>query len=84
MPFFERFRWCLQLNDYDLSSAADGAVTEWLDAMAQLPAAQLASPDAARFTAALLEHRSLDFFDFVPFTACQLHPQLEEHLSQQQ
>lgn len=50
------------------------------DTMSQLPACKLASPDAGLFAAAVREHQSLDFFDFVPFTAAQLHPQLKVHL----
>jgi len=48
------------------------------DAMSQLDACKLASPDAGLFSTALKQHSSLDFFDFVPYTACQLHPQLQE------
>mgnify|MGYP001807538001 CR=1 FL=1 len=48
------------------------------DAMAELPACKLASPDQGLFAAALQQHESLDFFDYVPYTATQLHPHLEQ------
>jgi hypothetical protein len=51
------------------------------DAMSQLSACKLASPDAGLFAAAVKDHQSLDFFDFVPFAAAQLHPQLKSQLS---
>jgi hypothetical protein len=50
------------------------------DVMSQLPACKLASPDAGLFASVVKEHQSLDFFDFVPFTATQLHPQLRSQL----
>jgi hypothetical protein len=46
--------------------------------MAELPACKLASPDQGLFAAALQQHESLDFFDYVPYTATQLHPHLEQ------
>lgn len=53
----------------------------WLlqEAMAQLPACKLASPDPVLFAAALKQHQSLDFFDYVPYTATQLHPHLDQY-----
>lgn len=49
------------------------------DALARLPACQLASPDPVMFKAVLKQHQSLDFFDYVPYTAAQLHPHLEQY-----
>lgn len=49
------------------------------DACQQLHAFQMASPDPILFSASVKQHSSLDFFDYVPYTACQVHPQLEEH-----
>lgn len=79
MPFLERFRLCLQLGqEVDFAKVQGGTIGAWLDAMSQLDACKLASPDAGLFSTALKQHSSLDFFDFVPYTACQLHPQLQE------
>jgi hypothetical protein len=43
------------------------------DTMRNLPICQMSSPDPGLFKAALKQHRSLDFFDYIPYPALGLH-----------
>eukprot|EP00208_Stichococcus_sp_RCC1054_P003822 CAMPEP_0206140884 /NCGR_PEP_ID=MMETSP1473-20131121/11004_1 /ASSEMBLY_ACC=CAM_ASM_001109 /TAXON_ID=1461547 /ORGANISM="Stichococcus sp, Strain RCC1054" /LENGTH=253 /DNA_ID=CAMNT_0053535217 /DNA_START=226 /DNA_END=988 /DNA_ORIENTATION=+ len=72
-PFAQRFsiacpEWC----GMDMRAAAGGNIGRWLDAMQARPAVSAASPDPAKFLAAMKKHMSLDFFDYETYTAAQL------------
>eukprot|EP00879_Flechtneria_rotunda_P032221 GHRR01035391.1.p1 GENE.GHRR01035391.1~~GHRR01035391.1.p1 ORF type:complete len:224 (+),score=70.70 GHRR01035391.1:62-733(+) len=80
-PFFERFQVALQLSEgYDIFNCYAGAIGQWMSSMRKLDCCASASPNLVLFAEALKQHQSLDFFDYVPYTAYQLHPHLRKYV----
>jgi hypothetical protein len=73
-PFLKRYAVAQPLTGYDVDAALGGSIGRWLAAMRARSSCATSSADDAQLLQAYHQHRSLDFFDFETYTACQLHP----------
>ena len=51
-------------------------IGQWIDVMQQRPSCQIAAANPDLFLQAVEEHKTIDFFDYATYNACDLHPHL--------
>ena len=76
-PFAERFHLMMpHFSGLHMCALGPPEVTGWVRAMQQRSTSQTAAAEPNAFLRAVKEHQSLDFFDYVPYHARDLHPHL--------
>ena len=80
-PFLKRFSVAFPefCGGYDVCDVLGGGVGMWLRAVEARPAAAVTTANDDLLLKALRRHKSLDFFDYDSYLACDLHPHNEKY-----
>jgi len=76
-PFAERFQLLLShFFGLDMRELGPPQIGQWIDVMQQRLLCQIAAANPDLFLQAVEEHKTIDFFDYATYNACDLHPHL--------